>query len=81
MTASRSKVFFGLAKTDRVQVRVFDVSGRLVRTLADRTFQAGNHSIEWDGTADNGARVARGVYFTQVSSKTYTSAQKLTVLQ
>lgn len=81
MTASRSKVFFGLAKTDRVQVRVYDVSGRLIRTLADRTFQAGNHSIEWDGTADNGARVARGVYFTQVSSKTYTSAQKLTVLQ
>ena len=40
-------VNFGLAKDDFVQVKVFDVSGRLVRTLADRKFKAGEHSLVW----------------------------------
>ena len=80
---ANANVLFGVSKADRVQVRVYDVTGRLVRTLADRDFPAGNHSLVWDGRDDAGTQVARGVYFTQlryVNSK-FTSAQKLTVLK
>jgi hypothetical protein len=43
--AGKATIHFGLARADRVQIKVFDVSGRLVRTLADRQFTAGEHDV------------------------------------
>jgi len=76
-------VHFGLAKADRVEVKVYDVTGRLVRTLANRNFQAGPQSLVWDGSNDQGHVVARGVYFTQVkfANSGFVDAKKLTVLK
>jgi hypothetical protein len=83
MLTGRANVHFGLAKPDRVTARVYDVSGRLVRTLADRNFQAGEHDLFWDGTDDGGRQMERGVYFTQVKyAKTrFVDAKKITVLK
>jgi hypothetical protein len=78
-----ARIDLSLAKADRVQVKIFDVSGRLVRTLADRMFEAGEHSLRWDGSDNDGRAVARGVYFTSVEYKgmAFKAAKKLTVLQ
>ena len=56
-SAQPATVHFGLASAGRAQVRVYDVAGRLVRTLADRTFDAGEHALTWDGTDDEGRQV------------------------
>jgi flagellar hook assembly protein FlgD len=37
-----------------------------VRTLADRSFAAGEYDLSWDGSDDSGSQVARGVYFARV---------------
>jgi hypothetical protein len=59
-------IHFGLARADRVQIKIIDVAGRRVRTLADRRFSAGEHDVRWDGVDDDGRACPRGVYFTQV---------------
>jgi flagellar hook assembly protein FlgD len=41
---------------------VYDVSGRLVRNLVDRTVHTGSHEFIWDGNRSDGLRVAPGVY-------------------
>jgi hypothetical protein len=78
-----ARVNFGLAKADRVKAEVLDVSGRIIRTLADRDFQAGEHNLTWDGTDNHGKQVARGVYFTRIvaEKQKFQSASKLTVLK
>jgi hypothetical protein len=83
LTAGLAYVRFGLAKSDKVEIRVYDVSGRLVRNLADRQFPAGEHTIAWDGVNDHGQQVARGVYFTQVKylNSRFVDAKKLIVLK
>jgi hypothetical protein len=83
LISGKALVTFGLSRADRVTVRVYDVSGRLVRTLADRNFTPGNYHLEWDGTNDGGRQMERGVYFTQVKyARThFTDAKKLTVLK
>ncbi len=75
-------VFFGLAKSDRVQLVVYDVSGRRIRTLADRVFPAGEHRLVWDGADDHGQLVPRGVYFakTTFAGQNFQSANKMIVL-
>jgi len=78
-----ARIHFGLARDDRVQIKVFDVTGREVRVLADRAFKAGEHDVVWDGTDNTGRPVARGVYFTQVRYResAFNDAKKVTLLR
>jgi len=83
MMVGMARIHFGLARDDRVQIKVYDVTGREVRELANRAFKAGEHDIVWDGTDNSGRPVARGVYFTQVRYResAFSDAKKLTVLR
>jgi hypothetical protein len=78
-----AKVDFGLARGDRVQIRIYDVAGRSVRTLANKYFEAGRYSLPWDGSDDSGVQLARGVYFAQVryANSKFTDAKRLIVLK
>ncbi len=55
-----------LPEAARVTARVFDVRGRLVRTLVDEPMPRGHHAIVWDGDDAGGRRAADGVYFIRV---------------
>src|SRR5439155_13230518 len=48
MKQGTSFVRFGVAKAGRVQVSIYDVTGRKIRNLADRIFPAGEHSLQWN---------------------------------
>jgi hypothetical protein len=73
---------YTLAKPGRVVIRVFDISGRLVRTLVDRRETEGTHSVRWDGSGDGGGRMASGVYFYKIQYPDGSvSAKKLTILR
>lgn len=76
-------VSFGLSKADRVTLKVYDVTGRLVRTLLDnQAFRAGNHDVTWDGADNLGRQVPRGVYFSSFETAAGRSYQrKMTVLK
>jgi hypothetical protein len=78
----QATILFGLQASDRVQLRIYDVTGRLVRTLSDRMFEAGNHRLVWDGVDDHGSVVARGVYFAKINfvKQGFQSANKMVVL-
>ena len=78
MRQGTSSVRFGVAKAGRVQVTIYDVTGRRIRQLADRVFAAGEHTLVWDGSSDAGAKVARGVYF--VRSSTQPESKRIIVL-
>ena len=49
-----------------VQLHVYDVQGRLVRTLVAETMTAGSHSVMWDGRDEAGLGAASGVYFARL---------------
>jgi hypothetical protein len=65
----------------KVQLRVFDVSGRVVRTLVDETKTAGAFSVIWDGKNDGGERVASGVFFYQLNAPGSELNKKIVILQ
>jgi len=60
---------------------VFNVLGQSVRTLADRTFEAGFPTVSWDGTMENGSPAASGVYFYRITTKRFTDIKKMTLLK
>jgi hypothetical protein len=65
---SEARVAFSLAERARVTLEVFDVRGRLVKTLAQGSYGAGSHSMTWDGCDNGGRAAASGVYFIRCAS-------------
>jgi subtilisin family serine protease len=64
-----------------VRIVVFDVSGRLVRTLVNQTRPAGRYSVAWDGRDSGGQRAASGVYFYRMDAGEFSRVQKVTLLK
>ena len=56
-------VVFALENGGLVDIRVYDSSGRQVRTIAAARFSPGSHAVAWDGRDDTGVDVLPGVYF------------------
>ncbi len=57
---------YSLASAGHTTIRVYDLSGRVVRTLVDGDAEPGEHKVVWDGTTDAGQRAASGVYFVKM---------------
>ena len=65
-----------------VTLKIYDVSGRVVRTLLDDKVElAGFHSVSWDGKDSGGKAVASGVYVAQVEAGQYVTTDKLVLLK
>jgi hypothetical protein len=60
-----------------VSVRVFNVSGALVRTLFSGSLAAGRHDIFWNAKTNQGEAAASGVYFCQVQSSSGSATRRL----
>jgi hypothetical protein len=74
---SNTTVAFTLTQQSQVTIRIFDFSGRLVKTLGDNEImEAGNQKIEWNGKSEDGDDLARGVYFGVIIMKTELEPQR-----
>ena len=58
-----TEIRYALPRTGPVTLKVFNVSGRLVRTLVNGPVTAGRHTVVWDGRDDRGRALSSGVYF------------------
>ncbi len=64
-----------------VRVSVFDVAGRQIRTLEDRSVPAGRHSVQWDGRDASGRSAAAGIYFVRLHGEGVDETGKVTLLR
>jgi hypothetical protein len=68
------------AKTD-VKLRVYDVLGRLVKTLMRGEMNPGSHDVVWGGTDDAGRIVAGGIYFVMLQAGVFTQVRSMHFLK
>ncbi|MEO5988815.1 MAG: PA domain-containing protein [Candidatus Eisenbacteria bacterium] len=59
---------FELPQARRVQLEMFDASGRRVAQLTNQVMSAGAHSVAWSRTDDSGHRMGPGVYLARLRS-------------
>lgn len=62
-TSEASTFQLALPEASPVESRVYDVRGRMVRSLQTGSLRAGHHDLRWDGQDDRGRDVGSGVYF------------------
>ncbi len=74
-------VSYSISKPGYVSLRVFGVDGSLVRTLVDRDQKPNRYDVVWDGTDDEGRRVASGVYFYSLRTPLFIATKKMVLLK
>lgn len=72
---------FGLKESSNVTLKIYDVSGRLIRALVSGRLEPGIYNESWDGTDDRGHGVASGVYFYSLRTGSFTDRKKMVILR
>lgn len=72
---------FSLASRADVRLAIFDVSGRLVRRLAEGAMETGNHQTIWDGANAAGHRVSSGIYLYKFEAGSYRRTGRLMLVR
>jgi len=77
----RTNISFVLPADGSARLQVYDMQGRLVKTLHDGALSAGYHTIMWDGTDDTGQRVASGVFLYRLVSGEHVFSRKMLLMK
>jgi N-acetylneuraminic acid mutarotase len=72
---------FELSEPMDVQIDVFTISGAKIKTVVHQRYQAGKHTIRWDGTDTQQIPVASGVYIYQLQAGQYRSSKKMILIR
>ncbi len=75
--STSTTIAFDLPVAGTVGLKVFDISGKPVRTLADGILPAGRNETIWDGTGDDGRDLPNGVYFYRLASRSGSETRKM----
>jgi hypothetical protein len=62
-----------------VCIAIYDVTGRLVRTLLDAKPPVGAHEVTWDGRDDTGQGLGSGMYFVRLTSRETIETRKVLI--
>jgi uncharacterized protein (DUF362 family) len=56
-------ISYGLSKTAKTNINIYDVNGRLITNLENRFLSSGKHEINWNLSDKNGSKLKSGIYF------------------
>lgn len=77
----RTTVSFTLSQAQEVELYIFDMTGKRIAILADRLFEAGTHSMDWDGRDFQGNGVSSGTYLLRVEGAGGVASTKMMLLR
>jgi len=73
----QTSVNYALPRASEVAIKVYDVAGKLVKTLVSERLDAGYYTASWAGRDNIGRNVAAGVYFIEMNAKGFESQHKV----
>lgn len=74
-------ISFSTGSPGLVELRVYDIAGRPVRTLAEGVRAVGRYDVTWDGRDDTGVSVASGVYLCSLKAPDCAETKKVVLLR
>ncbi len=72
---------FHLAESGEINLAIYDIGGRLVRTLTEGEASSGEHRFQWDGKSDSGRDVASGTYFARLEAEGTVTSRQLKLIR
>lgn len=72
---------FQIPDFSKVSLKIYDISGRMVKTLLNGVMDAGDHTVQWDARDNNGKRLTAGIYFYRLDAGNFCAIKKLILLK
>ena len=76
-----TRLRYDIPENSHVNIKIYDLIGRKVKTLVNQTQDAGFKSIIWNATNDYGKPVSAGIYLYQIQAGEYISTKKMVLLK
>jgi hypothetical protein len=76
-----TEIYFTLPEAGHADLTIYNILGQRVRSLVSSDLEAGRYSAFWDGTDNNGRKVASGIYIYRLQTGGYTSSKKMLLLK
>jgi hypothetical protein len=76
-----TNISYYLPKDCQVELTVYNVLGRKVRTLFEGYDYAGTHTITWNGKADDGSQLGSGIYFYRLRTDLFDQTKKMVLMK
>jgi flagellar hook assembly protein FlgD len=77
---SFTNISFSLPQCQKVSIQIFDMMGRLVKTLTDAQIPAGTHQLVWNSKDEKGNAVVAGIYLLNLQAGDYTETKKISIV-
>ena len=74
-------ITYAIPHLTQVEINIYDINGRLVRSLVNQPQKAGWYTVVWRGKNDLGARVSSGMYIVRVQAGFDSHTQKILLLK
>ncbi len=75
------RIRFGVPRPGHVRLKIFDIGGRLVKTLVDEQLIVGTYIQVWDGFDNRGLPAASGVYFYKIEAGSFIQTRKMLLMK
>lgn len=76
-----TEIRFALPQASHVVLRIYNTLGQEIRTLGDRDYAGGLHSLSWDGKDAFGKDVASGIYLYKIEAGEFVQVRKMSLLR
>lgn len=80
-SGAKTKIEVTIFTGGQLTIKVYTTTGRLVSTIVDGVFAAGQYDFFWDGTTGSGRTVASGVYAVEVKGPKLEAVNKIIVIK
>jgi hypothetical protein len=74
-------IHYQLPQRSEVSLVVYDLLGKQIRSLLNRTVEAGYHNVEWDGKNNSGTQVSSGIYIYWFKANEFTHSYKMILMK
>jgi len=75
----KTNIQFTIPKSEQIKVRIYNVAGQMINEIVNEKFNAGTHSVSWNGKNHKGNKVASGVYVYTLETENQKLSKKLTL--
>jgi len=76
-----TQISFDLPEACNVSIEIFNILGRKVTTLVDKTMEPGRHTVTWNSADNGGQTVSSGIYLCIMRAGEFTATQKMSLLK
>lgn len=77
--SNTTKIHYHLPTSNYISLKIFDITGRIVKTIYEGNQDTGNYTINWNGKDENDREVASGIYLCCLASQSGSLFKKIIV--